>query len=184
MPFYFVRDNNLVSASQPPVDAQPLAQLASSILPPTVTELHHSLHAWGTLGKRPGLLTADRTWATPEGTLVIYFEAGEEPYTLLHVGKGLDLATWLVLLDKWMETFVVVARARTVWTPDELASAMTFVNPMYLPKALMAQPPNNWLRVVQALATALADGPMQGEPTNRHWQPQEQYQEQDKEQRK
>jgi hypothetical protein len=69
------------------------------------------------------------------------------------------------LLDKWMETFVIVARARQVWTPDELASAMTFVNPLWLPHALVAQPPNNWERVIRVLATAVADGPLQGAET-------------------
>jgi hypothetical protein len=122
------------------------------------------LHAWGELGKRPGLLTADRVWATPDGTLVVFFEEGVSPYPLYHVGMAPDLATWFVLLDKWMETFVVVARARTVWTPDELANAMIFVNPMWLPKALTVQPPKNWQRVVLALATAIADGPLQGAP--------------------
>jgi hypothetical protein len=170
MSYYFIRDHALVSADQPPPGAQPLAQLGASLLPPIVTELHRSLQAWGTLDKRPGLLTAERTWATPDGTLVVYFEAGEAPYPLLHVGMALDIASWLVLLDKWMDTFVVVARARTVWTPNELAGAMIFVNPMWLPKALVAQPPNNWLRVVQALAVAVADGPLQSKSTNRHRQ--------------
>jgi hypothetical protein len=170
MPYSYVRDHTLVAASRPPAGAQPLAQLGTSLLPPIVTELHRSLQAWGRLEKRPGLLTADRTWATTDGTLVVHFEAGQAPYPLLHVGMAPDMATWFVLLDKWMETYVVVARARTVWTPNELASAMIFVNPVYLPKGLVAQPPNNWERVVRALAVAIADGPMQGEPTNRHWQ--------------
>lgn len=181
MPFYFIRDQRLVSAEQPPAGAQPLAQLSATLLPPIVTELHRSLHTWGTLDKRPGLLTADRTWATPGGTLVLRFEEGQEPYPLLHVGMALDIASWLVLLDKWMDTFVMVARARTVWTPTELAGAMIFVNPMWLPKALVAQPPNNWLRVVQALAVALADGPMQGKPAKRHRQNKKQDKKQGKE---
>jgi hypothetical protein len=162
MPYIFVREETLVTTAQPPVGAQRLSQLGDSLLPPIITELHRSLHKWGTLGKRPGLLTADRVWATPEGTLVIYFEEGQSAYPLLHVGMAPDMATWFVLLDKWMETFVVVARARTVWKPNELASAMIFVNPSWLPPTLVAQPPNNWERVVRALAVALADGPLQG----------------------
>lgn len=170
MPYYFIRDNALVSTSQPPAGAQRISQLGTTLLPPIITELHQSLHTWGTLGKRPGLLTADRTWATPEGKLVVYFETGQAPYPLLHVGMGPDMATWFVLLDKWMETYVVVARARTLWTPQELATAMIFVNPMWLPKPLVSQAPNNWLRVVRALAVAVADGPLQGATNNRHWQ--------------
>ena len=164
MPYYFVRDGSFVAVAQPPAGAQRLAQLGNSLLPPVITELHRSLQQWGVLDKRPGLLTADRVWATPTGTLVVYFEDGQAPYPMLHVGMAPDMATWFVLLDKWMETFVVVARARTIWTPAELASAMTFINPLWLPKALVAQPPNNWERVVRALAVALADGPLQGAP--------------------
>lgn len=160
MPYYSVRDNTFVASSQPPQEAQRLAQLSKSLLPPLVTELHRSLHSWGTLGKRPGLLTPERVWATPEGTLHIYFEEGQTPYPLLHIGMAPDLATWFVLLDKWMETHVVVARARTVWTPVELASAMTFINPLWLPASLVALPPNNWEGLLRALAVAVADGPL------------------------
>ncbi len=158
MSYYFVQDGQFVATEQPPAGAQRLAQLSSTLLPPAITALHRSLHAWGTLGKRPGLLTADRVWATPEGTLIVHFAEGQAPYPLLHIGMAPDMATWFVLLDKWMETFVVVARARTVWTPQELISAMTFVNPLWLPKPLVVQPPINWLRVVRALASAAADG--------------------------
>jgi hypothetical protein len=164
MPYYFVRDDNFVATVEPPEGAQRLAQLGDSLLPPMITELHRSLHKWGTLGKRPGLLTVDRVWATPDGTLVVYFEEGQAPYPLLHVGMAPDMATWFVLLDKWMETFVIVARARSVWTSAQLVSAMTFVNPLWLPKSLVAQPPNNWVRVVRALAMAVADRPLQGAP--------------------
>jgi hypothetical protein len=162
MAYYFVRDDTFVAAGHPPAEAKRLAQMGDSLLPPIISELHRDLHKWGTLGKRPGLLTADRVWATPDGTLIVSFEEGQAPYPMLHVGMAPDMASWFVLLDKWMETFVVVARARQVWTPSQLASAMTFANPLWLPKALVAQPPNNWERVVRALAVAVADGALQG----------------------
>lgn len=162
MPYYFVHDDKLVSAAQPPAGAQRLAQMSNSLHPPIITELHRSLHKWGELGKRPGLLTANRVWATPEGTLIVHFAEGESPPPMMHVGMAPDLASWFVLLDKWMETFVVVARARAVWTPSELIAAMTFVNPLWLPQQLVLQPPLNWVRVVRALATAVADGPLRG----------------------
>ena len=162
MPYYFVRDNQFVSAPQPPAGAQRIAQLGDKLQPPLITALHQSLHKWSELGKRPGLLTPDRVWVTENGTLIVYFEEGQAPYPLLHVGMGPDMATWFVLLDKWMETFVIVARARTVWTPNELATAMIFVNPLWMPKSLVALPPNNWARVVKALAMAVADRPLQG----------------------
>lgn len=160
MPYYFVLDNQLTSTAQLPAGAQRIAQLGDALQPAMITELHRSLHKWGALGKRPGLLTADRVWATPEGTLVVYFEEGQQPYPMLHVGMAPDMATWFVLLDKWMETFVVVARARTVWTVDQLAEAMIFVNPLWMPKQLTTLLPNNWERVVHALAKAIADKPL------------------------
>ena len=44
------------------------------------------------------------------------------PAPIAHVGLAQELAAWLVMLDKWMETFVVIARARAVWNADELAN--------------------------------------------------------------
>jgi hypothetical protein len=170
MSFYFIRDHELVTTSHPPAEAQPLAQFGASLLPPTITDLHQSLAEWGMLGKRPGPIVASRIWAMPTGTLVVRFEAGQEPLPLLSMGMGMDIAAWLVLLDKSMETFVVIARARTVWTPNELANALVYINPLWLPPALVAQPPDNWERVAQATAVAIADGPLTGRPTNRHWQ--------------
>jgi hypothetical protein len=69
-----------------------------------------------------------------------------------------------------METYVVIARARTMWNLRELASALSFVTPACLPTRLVAHPPNNWERVALALAMTIADGPIQGAPTNKHWQ--------------
>ncbi len=169
MPYRFVRDQRLYSVDQLPTDAKHIAALGADWLPPLVTELHQSLAAWGALGHRPGPLTADRVWVGSGGTLIVFDPPGQLPLPLLHIGMAPELAAWLVLLDKWMETFVVMARARSVWTHIELAGALTFLNPTYLPAALVAQPPNNWERVARAVAIAVADGPLAGEPSNRHW---------------
>jgi hypothetical protein len=83
---------------------------------------------------------------------------------------ALDLAAWLVLLDKWMETFVVISRARATWTPLELAGALRFTTPPYLPAPLTTEPPDNWTRVAHALSVAIVDGPLAGAPQDRHWQ--------------
>lgn len=91
------------------------------------------------------------------------------------------LAAWLVLLDKSVETFVVIARARAVWSPAELAGALSFTTPSLLPVELVRMAPHNWERVALALALALAvaDGPLDGghqtggrqtaAHTDRHW---------------
>ena len=57
-----------------------------------------------------------------------------------------------------METFVVIARARAVWSVQELAGALTFTSKPFLPAALVYMPPDNWERVALALATAIGDG--------------------------
>jgi hypothetical protein len=77
----------------------------------------------------------------------------------MQVGLAPSLAAWFVMLDKWMETYVVLARARTIWSVDELCSALTFLTPAFLPDKLVAHPPNNWERVAQALAIVIADSP-------------------------
>jgi len=69
-----------------------------------------------------------------------------------------------------METFVVIARARSIWTVGELGAALTFMTPAFLPARLVAQAPDNWARVALALATAVADGPLAGQSADRHWQ--------------
>jgi hypothetical protein len=45
-----------------------------------------------------------------------------------------------------------------VWNVQELGGALAFLSPAFLPPALMTQPPDNWARVAQALAIAVADG--------------------------
>jgi hypothetical protein len=138
------------------------------LLPPQIGALHQAFAAWGRAGMSPGPVTARRMWVGPAGELAVVFEPNDEPRPLGHVGLAPDLAAWLVLLDRQMETFVVIARARTVWSPAELAKALMFVTPSLLPPS-----PNggadNWLRVAQALAAAVADGPLAGGNQDKHW---------------
>jgi len=170
MSYYSIVDNRLTTSATPPPGAKLFKHQLALLLPPLVTELHRSFRAWGDAGYSPAEIDARRIYFNAEGELAFHFMQGYRPQPLLQVGPALDLAAWLVLLDKWMETFVVIARARTVWRSAELSSALTFLNPAYLSAKLVAHPPDNWERVAQALAAVVADGELRGSPTNRHWQ--------------
>jgi len=169
------------TTSTPPDGAQSVLLVGNSLLPPLITELHRNFRAWADLGLSPGAIEPARLFVTAEGGIVFAFpEKG--PYQLVapqplaaNVGAARDLAGWLMLLDKWMETFVVLARARHVWTPSELASALPFLSPIYQPPALVEMPPVNWERVARAVAHSIADGALKGSeegegPENKHWQ--------------
>lgn len=169
--FYTIHDATVFSQLQPPAGLRPLATLRNELLPPVISRLHGSLHAWGELGLAPGPITPERIWCNTEGALAFAFERGTAPQPLTHVGLAQELAAWFVLLDKWMETFVVIARARAVWSVQELAGALTFTSPPFLPAALLYMPPDNWARVATALAEAVGDGELMGGPrTEQHWQ--------------
>lgn len=170
MGYYFVEQQRLVYHAKPPAGAKPLKHNLALLLPPLVSDLHANFYAWGHLGYSPGELSPNRVYLNAQGLVAFYFEDGMRPEPLPQVGVGPDLAAWLVLLDKWMETYVVIARARMTWNLRELASALSFVSPAFLPVMITAHPPNNWERVALALAQAVVDGALQGRPTNQHWQ--------------
>uniref|UniRef100_A0A7C1FHZ4 Uncharacterized protein n=1 Tax=Caldilinea aerophila TaxID=133453 RepID=A0A7C1FHZ4_9CHLR len=172
--FYIVRNHRLFSSAQPPAGLRPITALRSQLLPPFISQLHERLHEWGELGLSPGPITPDRIWCNVAGSgeaqLAFRFEPGLSPRPLTHVGLAQELAAWFVLLDKWMETFVVIARAREIWTVQELAGALTFTSKAFLPTALLHMPPDNWQRVAMALAIAVADGELQkGAHAEKHW---------------
>jgi hypothetical protein len=170
MPYYAIVRGQLASAMTPPPAAKPLKHQLKLLLPPLVTTLHQGLRAWSLAGFSPGPMLAQRVYLNEQGALAFHFLEGYQPLPLTAAGGAPDLAGWLVLLDKWVETFVVLARARTVWPLEDLVSALPFLTPAYLPAKLVAHPPDNWEAVAQALATVVLDGPLQGVPTNRHWQ--------------
>jgi hypothetical protein len=170
--YYFIAQQRLCHRQEPPAGAKPLKHNLGLLLPPLISELHSSFHAWGELGYSPGPLSPKRVYFNAQGQIAFYFEDGYRPQSLCQIGIGPDLAAWLVLLDKWMETYVVIARARMTWTLRELASALSFVTPAFLPTTVAAHPPTNWERVALALAIAVADGALQGAPSNHHWQQQ------------
>lgn len=170
MIYFKINSDGLKSSNQAESGMKPLTAAADWLLPPVISQLHEHFFAWQTAGKDPGPITPERVWISQQGALALAFPQGRHPEPLGHLGLAPTLATWLVCLDKWMETFVLVARARSVWTPTELAGALTFTTPTLLPPALLQFPPAaNWERVARSLAAAVADGPLQGTPTNQHW---------------
>lgn len=170
MSYVYISQDTFVESVQPPDGAQPFLERASALLPPQIGALHRSFSLWGQLGIAPGPVVPERLWIGPGNSLVVRCLAGETLVAYTYAGYVRDLAAWFVLLDKWMETFVVIARARATWSAPELASALPFATPAYLPPALLADGRDNWLRVARALAASAADGPLKGRPEDRHWQ--------------
>ena len=162
MSYYRIRDKQLFQDSHPPAGTRPFAEATGSLLPPMISALHGAFATWGQAGYSPGGVIPARIWIDADGRLAFYFAPGTAPKRLMQVGLARELAAWLVLLDKWMETFVVIARARSIWNVQELGGALAFLSPAFLPRVLIAQPPDNWARVAHALAIAVADGELRG----------------------
>lgn len=169
MSIFFIEDDHLQRALHPPGDHAQLASNPQRLLPPMISDLHASFRAWGDAGLSPGPVTAERIWVSSRGHIAVEFQGKRRPVPLLQVGAAPDLAAWLVLLDCYMETYVVVARARATWTVGQLAGALCFMNAAYLPPPLTAMPAADWTRTATAVAAAVADGPLAGTPQNRHW---------------
>ena len=169
MLYYFVEQERLRASQAPPGGVKPLKHSLGILQPSLISKLHRSFHTWGRLGFSPGLFSPNRVFCNEEGLVAFFYKGTDKPHPLLQMGAGPDLAAWLVLLDKWMETYVVIARARRVWNLHELASALSFVSPAFLPTTLVAHPPDNWERVAVALSHALTDGSLTESSTNRHW---------------
>jgi hypothetical protein len=170
MAYYYVEQGVLHHQTQPPGAAKPLLGQTERLLPPLISALHRSFQQWAVVNYSPGPVTPERVWFDEHGSLAFLFPGERAPRPLMTVGLAPDLAAWFVLLDKWMETYVIIARARSIWPVGELATALTFLTPAFLPHDLVYRPPDNWERVAQALAQAVADGPLTGSSQERHWQ--------------
>jgi hypothetical protein len=165
--FYQISQGQLAASEQPVASIVPIAAAVATLLPApvqsaAVSELHHSFYEWGALGLSPGVIVAERVWCNAAGALAFYFHDRRPPQPLTHVGLARELAAWLVLLDKWLDTNVVVAHARARWGVDALGGALSFTTPAFLPLALVAQRPDNWERVARTLAAAIAAAPLTG----------------------
>lgn len=176
-----LKSKTIWSTATPPDGAQSILLIGDTLLPPLITEVHRNFRAWGDRGLSPGPLDPARVYVGADGALSFAFPEKGNPDEVYprqlaaNVGAARDLAGWLMLLDKWMETFVVLARARHVWSPAELAGALPYLAPIYQPASLVEMPPVNWERMARALAIAVADGPLKGgekeaSPQNKHWQ--------------
>lgn len=170
MGFFSISGGALHHTMRPAPDAVRLVDNPTFLLPPLITQAHRAFKAWGDAGWSPAPLTPPRVWLTPQGEMAVEYRGDTRPVPLMHVGVAPDLAAWLVMLSQWMETFVVVARARTLWDPEALAGALTFTTPAYLPRELVQRAPGQWEIVAAALAQAVLDGPLPHAQQERYWQ--------------
>ena len=151
MPNYvFIQNDHLQSSTRPPTGHLPFTH-AQDILRPTLVEpLHRSFRAWGVAGFSPGELAPEYVLVSAEGGLAILYDGKRRPAPLMQLtGAAPDLAAWLVLLDKSLATDAVLAPATGVWTRTELATALPFMTPAFLPDGLVRYPPVNWVRVAR-----------------------------------
>lgn len=166
--YYYTQNEEITSTLALPATALPFAEGIARVLPPQISDMHMSLARWGQQGMSPGTVTPQRMWLDGAQQVYFGFANGQEPQPLKQTALAAEIAAWLVLLDRWMETYVVIARARSIWAPDELAGALTFLTPAFLPSAVVQLNPN-WDQVATAVAIAVADGPLSGQPNDRHW---------------
>jgi hypothetical protein len=161
---YVTVDQGRVSRKMAPPDGSvPIHQAGMMLDEALVTALCVKMRAWGDAGLSPGAITPQRVHVGLDGALAFEFVERTGPSAVpSNVGASPDLAGWMVLLDKWVETAAVVASALKVWSTGELAGALPFVTPAFLPDALVVWPPVNWARVARALADVAASDEMAG----------------------
>ncbi len=164
LPVWYTVDDTgaLLCHPHPPQDVRPLGQALEWRQPSPVGELHQAFRRWIRAGYSPGPLSPERVWVDAGGWLAIRFGLGRRPGPLDAVGSGIHLAAWLVLLDHFVDTPVVIARARLVWSTGELAEALSFTAPAFLPSALVRPGTSHWEAVAHALAHVVGDRPLGG----------------------
>lgn len=144
------------SPCNPPL-SRPIATAVEWLSPPLISNLHSHFARWTTAQVSPGPVIPHRLWIDQDGRIAFRF-ADDAPAAMPVVGAGEALAQWFVLLSKWMEIHVVLARARTVWSHAELLEALPFTTPSLLPRQLALFPPDNWEQVARGLAAIVAEG--------------------------
>ncbi len=157
-PWYGYNDDNSpnISPSHPPL-SRPIATAAEWLTPPLISTMHCHFARWTTAKVSPGPVIPHRLWIDQDGRIAFRF-GDDPPAAIPVVGAGEALAQWFVLLSKWMEIHVVLARARNVWSNAELLEALPFTTPSLLPSQLALFPPNNWEQVARGLAAIIAEG--------------------------
>ncbi len=155
--YWYDDDNALINSPLHPPLSRPIATAAEWLNPPIISTLHSHFAHWTTAQLSPVPVIPQRLWIDQGGAIAFRFATGA-PAALPEVGAGEALAQWLVLLSKWMEIHVVLARARTVWSHAELVAALPFTTPPLLPRQLAQFPPNNWEQVARGLAASVSEG--------------------------
>ena len=160
MGFIFAEHGKLIRREQPPAHSECLLHRRRELTPAAVAALHRAFYAWLDTGFSPGPVLPERIWLHDEGALAFHFEADRQPNRQPPVQLAPDLAAWLLLLDKWMDTYLVIANAREVFSVAQLAGALSFLSAAYLPPELLRSATNQCETVATAVALAVADGPL------------------------
>jgi len=158
MRFWIAGEGGLQRAASLPAGMVLWSQARPERLRVQLGAMHQSLRRWAELRLSPGPIVPARVHVGDQGQLAFSADDDGEPGRLLvNVGSSPDLAGWLVLLDKRLETESVLQTARSVWSTAEMAGALPFVTPAFLPRELVATLPDNWLRVARGLAALVAE---------------------------
>lgn len=155
--YWYSEDGKQIASPVHPKDSRPIAAAAEWVNPALVSDLHNSFALWAAAGRSPGPVIPRRIWIDRSGRVAVRFGKGA-PQPLPDVGAGEPLAQWLALLSKWMDVYVVLARARSVWSLFDLAAALPFTSPCLLPRPLAQMPPDSWEQVARGLAAIVAEG--------------------------
>lgn len=158
--YWYDDDNSLKTSPRHPPLSRPIATAAEWLNPPLISLLHSHFARWTSAQVSPGPVIPQRLWIDQGGAIAFHF-GGDAPTAMPEVGAGEDLAHWFVLLAKWMEIHVILARARRVWSLNELVSALPFTTPPLLPRQLVQFPPKNWEEVARGLAAIISEGRME-----------------------
>ncbi len=158
--YWYDDDNSLKNSPHFPPLSRPIATAVEWLNPPLISNLHSHFARWTVAQVSPGPVIPQRLWFDQSGGIAFQF-GDDAPSAIPEVGAGEVLAQWFVLLSKWMEIHVVLARARTVWSRGEMMAAIPFTTPPLLPRQLAQFPPSNWEDVARGLAAIISEGAME-----------------------
>jgi hypothetical protein len=156
--YYFTTNQGLTATGRPPAGSRPIMQMTMELGTQDRFPFHRSFAAWGVAQRSPGIVIPKRIWLGQDGTVIFRFDEGTQPKLQSAVGAHAGLAAWLVLLDKFVETPTLLAEARQVWSVNDLAGALAFITPAFLPRPLLSLVPDNWERVARSLSALVANG--------------------------